>query len=145
MRPGFRTKPLPRTPSELIVLVVDDYEDTRLLYAMVLEGAGFAVVVASDGGEAIEHAARLRPHVIFMDMSMPFVDGWDATRRIRAADGGDGPFIIAVTAASDSSSRQRAFDAGCDAFQAKPCAPETLLAWVGAASGADASGSGFPT
>lgn len=122
-----------------LVLVVDDYEDARLLYAEALAEAGFDVEHAANGDEAIAQAARVKPDVILMDMSMPGTDGWDATRRIRADEREHVAHIIAVTAVTGSESRTLAFDAGCDAFIAKPCTPDVLVAAVRAAVARPAS------
>jgi two-component system cell cycle response regulator DivK len=112
---------------ERLVLIVDDYEDTRLLYVEHLEEAGFRVVEATDGEEATRLALTLRPDVILMDLSMPKLDGWDATRRIRADEGMKGTYIIALSAMDGEISRGMAFDAGCNDFIAKPFLAQALV------------------
>lgn len=119
------------------VLVVDDYEDTRRLYAEALREAGIEVHEAHEGELAGELARQVQPDVILMDMSMPGLDGWDATRAVRALALEVQPYIIAVTAAHGPESRRLAFEAGCDAFIAKPCSPDVVLAAVRAASDHD--------
>ena len=112
---------------ERLVLIVDDYEDTRLLYVEHLQEAGFRVVEATDGEEATHLALRLRPDAILMDLSMPKLDGWDATRRIRADEGMKGTYIIALSAMDGEISREMAFDAGCNDFIAKPFLAQALV------------------
>lgn len=114
--------------SRKLVLVVDDYEDARALYAANLEEAGFNVVEASDGAEAVHVATSQPVDAIIMDLSMPRVDGWDATRQIRAAIGERPVYIIALSALDGDASRALAFDAGCDDFIAKPFLPAGLVA-----------------
>lgn len=110
-----------------LVLVVDDYEDTRLLYVEHLEEAGFRVATAGDGYEAVALALSLRPDAIVMDLSMPRLDGWDATRRIRADAGMASTYIVALSAMDGEISRGMAFDAGCNDFIAKPFLAPALV------------------
>lgn len=113
-------------PSRLI-LVVDDAEDLRMLWVETLKGAGYSVIAASDGEEAVELAAAHRPRVILMDMSMPHVDGWEATRRIRAFLTERETAIVAVSAMDEVDARAGAFRSGCDGFIAKPVTPDVVL------------------
>jgi CheY-like chemotaxis protein len=108
------------------VLVVDDLEDNRELFAYALERAGFTVQTAMNGAEAVELAARIRPSVIVMDLAMPVMDGWEATRRIRASPATADVPILALTAYTDARSRKAAIDAGCDACLGKPYSPADL-------------------
>jgi two-component system, cell cycle response regulator DivK len=102
------------------VLVVDDYPDAREMLATYLAFRGFAVATADDGASAIRKALTERPGLILMDLSMPGVDGWEATRRLRAdARTKDVP-IIAVTAHAGPDSEAKAREAGVDGFIAKP-------------------------
>lgn len=119
---GFRT-----VRARLRVLVVDDFADTRLLYADALAEAEMEVHQAFDGASALEAVRRIQPDVVLMDLSMPGIDGWDATRAIRALPLDHQPYIIAVTAAAGPESRALAFEAGCDAFVAKPCTPDVVV------------------
>jgi CheY-like chemotaxis protein len=112
---------------ERLVLVVDDYEDTRELYEVCLLEAGFRVATASDGEAAVALALSLRPDAIVMDLSMPVLDGWDATRRIRAEAGLKEIYIVALSASDGEASRAMAFDAGCDDFISKPFQPQGLV------------------
>jgi CheY-like chemotaxis protein len=109
-----------------LVLVVDDDRDARVIYRQYLRAMGCRVVTASDGARAIERATRWRPDVIVMDLSMPNVDGWTATKRLRQQRDTRHIPIVALTALPTS--RRSALAAGCDAFLAKPCLPE-LLWW----------------
>ena len=110
-----------------LVLIVDDYADTRLLYVQHLEEAGFRVVEATDGEEAARIALTLRPDAIIKDLSMPKLDGWDATRRIRADEGMRSTYIVALSALDGEISREMAFDAGCNDFISKPFLAAALV------------------
>lgn len=113
-----------------LVLLVDDYADTRELYRLVLEGRGFRVVEAVNGAEAIEHARTLGPALVVMDLAMPVMDGWAAARWLKAAPETAGIPIVALTAHASERDRLSALAAGCDAFVAKPCLPAQLVAHV---------------
>lgn len=118
-----------------IVLVVDDMEDNRDVVSIVLEQAGYHVEVAVDGIDAVTRARSLRPSLILMDLAMPKMDGFDATRAIRAVPALRAIPIIALSAFVDDDSTERALAAGCTAAVAKPCSPDELLAYVEAALG----------
>ncbi len=111
-----------------LVLLAEDYDDTRALYADHLRAAGFRVVEAADGEEAVALAISQKPDAIVMDLSMPRVDGWDATRRIRADAELAHTYIVALSALDGEISRSMAFDAGCNDFIAKPFLPAALVA-----------------
>jgi CheY-like chemotaxis protein len=111
-------------------LVVDDTEDNRDLYAMILGNIGYEVAVAVDGHDGVSLARSIQPSVILMDLAMPNLDGFDATRQIRETPELAGVHIIAVTAFADQRSRQRALAAGCNEVLTKPCAPALLTACV---------------
>ena len=118
----------PRSARErpLSVLVVDDVADQREMYAEYLEAKGCHVEMASDGISAIATALRILPDVIVMDLSMPRLDGWEATRQLKRSLPRDVP-IVACTGFVLGAAAERALDAGCDAFVMKPCLPEDLL------------------
>ncbi len=120
------------TPRRLppLVLVVDDFDDNRAMYAEYLGYSGYRVVEASNGQEAIEVAQRAHPDIIVMDLSLPLVDGWEATRRLKADAGTKAIPIIALTGHVLAGHSRGAREAGCDAFLAKPCLPEDLVARV---------------
>lgn len=102
------------------ILVVEDYEDTSLAMRLALEGQGYHILEAADGEQAVEVAARARPEIILMDLNLPRLDGFDATRRIRANPALSGVVIVAVTAYPDADHRARALTAGCNAYVTKP-------------------------
>jgi CheY-like chemotaxis protein len=110
-----------------LILVVDDYADNREMYSAYLRFQGLEVVEAANGTEALEHAFARRPDLVVMDLSLPGVDGWQATRLLKAdARTKDIP-VIAVTGHALAGAPERAADAGCDGFLTKPCLPEDLL------------------
>ena len=107
-------------PSLPSVLIVDDFVDGRELLAEYLTFRGFPIHVASDGGEAIEVARRVRPAIILMDLSMPGIDGWQATRTLKADPVMRETLIFAVTARALRPERDAAKEAGCDGVICKP-------------------------
>ena len=109
-----------------LVLVVDDYEDNREMYASYLEFAGMHVEQAVNGGEAITKAVTLLPDLIVMDLSLPGIDGWEATRRLKGDARTRDILVLALTGHALEGAEQGAKDAGCDAFLTKPCLPEDL-------------------
>ena len=117
----------------MVVLVADDFDDTRQVLKLLLEMKGHSVVEAADGREAVKGALRHRPDLILMDLSMPVMDGFDATRSIREQSETAQTPIVALTAHSDHSRwRERALDCGCDECYAKPLdfeALDTLLSF----------------
>ena len=113
-----------------LVLVVDDFADNRELYAATLADAGYEVVEAENGQEALDFIQRRRPAVVVMDLSMPVLDGWEATKRIKADAATAGIVIIAVTGHATHFGLQRAKESGADVVVAKPCLPQDLLALV---------------
>lgn len=118
----------PSNPAELppLVLIVDDVQHGREIYAEYLEFRGFRVATAVDGEEALERAVELRPDLILMDLSLPKVDGWEATRRLRQDDRTRSIPVIALTAHALASARDQAMEAGCNAVVTKPCVPRDL-------------------
>ena len=112
------------------VLIVEDNEDNRLIYSMVLEHAGFKVLQAVTGLDGVEQARRSRPDIILMDVALPLLDGWEATRRIKRDPETKRIPIIALTAHALTTDREKAVEAGCDAYLAKPIEPKAVLAEV---------------
>lgn len=109
------------------MLLVEDYEDARDMYRDYLLFSGFAVETADNGLEAIAKARELKPDVILMDLSLPVLDGWEATRLLKA-DPATAPIkVIALSAHAMAAEESRATAAGCDGFIAKPCLPETVV------------------
>jgi CheY-like chemotaxis protein len=110
-----------------LILVVDDFEDNRAMFAVYLTYSGYDVVEAGDGKEAVEVAGRRLPDAIVMDLSLPVMDGWEATRRLKADERTRHIPIIALTGHAQAGQSRDAREAGCDAFLAKPCLPEMLV------------------
>lgn len=109
-----------------LVLIVDDVDHGREICSEYLEFRGFRVATAADGQEALDKAFELRPDVILMDLSLPVIDGWEATRRLKKDDRTRHIPVIALTAHALASAHERAKDAGCDAVVTKPCLPKDL-------------------
>ena len=116
-------------PAKPVVLVVDDNDDTRTMYAHLLKAAGFEVKLAANGDEALA-AADEQPGVIIMDLAMPGLNGWEATRRLKTGERTKDIPIIVLTAHAMDHYRDVALAAGCDEFLSKPCAIEDLVAAV---------------
>jgi CheY-like chemotaxis protein len=109
------------------ILLVEDNEINRDMLSRRLKRRGFEILFATNGEEGIEQAHAQSPDLILMDMSLPIIDGWDATRQIKASQATQKIPIIALTAHAMSGDRQRALDAGCDDFETKPIELEQLL------------------
>ena len=109
------------------VLIVEDNEMNRDMLSRRLTRKGYEVVVAVDGGEGIAMAGTETPDIILMDMSLPVVDGWEATRRLKAAAETQQIPVIALTAHAMSTDRDKALEAGCDDFDTKPVELPRLL------------------
>ena len=115
-----------RRGGDPLVLVVDDYEDTRELYAEYIRMSGIEVETAADGFEGIEKAIMLRPDVIVMDLSMPDLDGFETVRVLRGHERTRRIPVLALTGTM-LESEGRARDEGFSAFLRKPCLPQYLL------------------
>ena len=102
------------------ILIVEDNEMNRDMLSRRLARKGYEVIMAEDGERGVVTAARDGPDVILMDMSLPVVDGWEATRRIKASADLRGIPIIALTAHAMDSDRDKALEAGCDDYDTKP-------------------------
>jgi CheY-like chemotaxis protein len=109
------------------LLLVEDNEMNRDMLSRRLERKGHTVAVAVDGQEGIDLATRHRPDLILMDMSLPVVDGWEATRRLKSDPQTCAIPIIALTAHAMASDEQKAREAGCDDFDTKPIELPRLL------------------
>ena len=112
--------PVHETDNGATVLLVEDTEDNRQMMGRLLEMSGFRVVEATNGREAVEVAARENPKIILMDLSLPFIDGLAATRRIRDLPGLNKVPIVAVSAHDTADFHHEALAAGCDAYLTKP-------------------------
>ena len=113
-----------------LVLIVDDIDHGREICAEYLEFRGFRVATAADGQEALDKAFELRPDVILTDLSLPVIDGWEATRLLKKDERTRDIPVIALTAHALTSAHERAKHAGCDAVVTKPCLPKDLEAEV---------------
>jgi CheY-like chemotaxis protein len=127
MDPNVQLSDVPNRP---LVLIVEDHADLRLLYAEHLASSGFEVIEATDGAEAIAQTSSRQPDVVLMDLSLPVVDGWEATRQLKADERTSHIPVVALTAYDSSGELQRATNAGCDWFVPKPCPPNALAAEV---------------
>jgi len=109
------------------ILLVEDNEMNRDMLSRRLARKGFEVAIAVDGRQGVEMAQAAAYDVILMDMSLPEIDGWDATRQLRAAPSTRSVPIIALTAHAMSGDREKAIEAGCDDYDTKPIELERLL------------------
>jgi two-component system, cell cycle response regulator DivK len=109
------------------ILIVEDNDLNRDMLSRRLVRRGFQVVVAADGAAGVEAAIRERPDLVLMDMSLPVVDGWQATRMIKADPATSAIPVMALTAHALKEDRERALEAGCDEFETKPVDLDRLL------------------
>jgi CheY-like chemotaxis protein len=112
---------------DALVLIVDDFADNREMYAEYLRFAGFRVEEAATGQEALERAQANPPDAAIMDLSLPEMDGWEATRRLKADPRTEHVRVIALTGHALKGHSESAMKAGCDLFVTKPCLPEDLV------------------
>jgi CheY-like chemotaxis protein len=115
------------TKNSPLVLVVEDYQDAREMYAAYLQFSGYRVAEATNGIEAIEQANDLMPDIILMDLALPKMDGWEATRRLKMSEKTRHIPIVALTGHALAGYAEGARQAGCDAFVTKPCLPDALV------------------
>ena len=113
-----------------LILVVDDYQDAREMYAEYLQFSGFRVAEAKNGNEAVEQAFALLPDLILMDLSLPGMDGWEATRQLKADERTRNIPVVALTGHALAGASEGAKKAGCDSFVTKPCLPDDLVVEV---------------
>jgi two-component system cell cycle response regulator DivK len=116
--------------NEQRILVVEDQEDNRTILRDLLTSAGFKVLEAATGEEGVRMAEAHRPDLVLMDIQLPILDGYDATRRIKAQEALRAVPVIAVTSYALSGDEDKARAAGCDAYVTKPFSPRALLAVV---------------
>jgi len=109
------------------VLLVEDNEMNRDMLSRRLARKGYEVVIAVDGQQGVDMATSENPDIVLMDMSLPVIDGWEATRRLKAAEGTASIPVIALTAHAMDSDREKALAAGCDDYDTKPVELERLL------------------
>jgi two-component system, cell cycle response regulator DivK len=122
------------------LLLVEDNEDNRIIYSTVLRHTGYEVIEALDGVQAVELARSRRPDLILMDISIPEIDGWEATKILRQDPATRDIPIIALTAHALADDRERASAVGFTAYLAKPIEPRAVVAevrrWIGTRAGA---------
>jgi two-component system, cell cycle response regulator DivK len=109
------------------ILLVEDNPDNRDMLSRRLLRRGFELSFAADGLEAVERASSERPDLVLMDLSLPQIDGWEATRRIKSDAATRAIPVIALTAHAMAGDRERAMDAGCDDYDTKPVDLPRLL------------------
>ncbi|MET0397665.1 MAG: response regulator [Longimicrobiaceae bacterium] len=122
------------------ILLVEDNEMNRDMLSRRLERKGYQVVLAVDGQGGVEAALAHAPDLVLMDMSLPVLDGWEATRRLKAAPATRHIPVIALTAHAMSSDRGKALEAGCDDYDTKPVELPRLLGKIEALLGGAAGG-----
>jgi two-component system cell cycle response regulator DivK len=113
-----------------LVLIVEDEADLRRLYVEQLAISGFDVIEAANGADALTRTEAEAPDVVLMDLSLPVVDGWEATRRIKSDTRTAHIPVVALTAHDGAGELQRARQSGCDWFVPKPCPPDALITEV---------------
>jgi CheY-like chemotaxis protein len=118
---------MPDFPSSFRILLVEDYDDAREMYRDYLEFSGFDVDTARDGHEALHKARSSKPDLILMDLSLPGLDGWEATRILKNDPATAHLMVVALSAHALAPEGDRARAAGCDGFIAKPCLPQDLV------------------
>ncbi|HEY8469379.1 MAG TPA: response regulator [Longimicrobiales bacterium] len=114
-------------PRKKTVLLVEDNEDNLVVYRTILDHVGYNVLEARDGEEGVSRAREEHPDLILMDISIPKIDGWEATRRLKADEATRDIPVIALTAHALEEDRERAMEAGCDGYLAKPIEPRRVV------------------
>lgn len=125
--PEFGSSRMPDISRRPLILLVEDYDDAREMYRDYLEYAGFQVETARDGHEALTKARASNPDLVLMDLSMPGLDGWEATRLLKTDPATSHLTVVALSAHALPAEGDRAKRAGCDGFIAKPCLPHELV------------------
>ena len=113
-----------------LILLVEDFADAREMYSDYLTFSGFRVETATNGQEALDPARAVDPDLILMDLSLPGIDGWEATRILKSDPATKHLLIVALSAHALAADAEGARKAGCDGFIAKPCLPPDLVAQV---------------
>jgi two-component system cell cycle response regulator DivK len=117
------------------ILYVEDNEDNIFMLKSRLTRAGFTMIIATDGAQGVAMALSERPDIILMDLSLPVLDGWEATRQIKAASDTKHIPVIALTANAMAGDREKALAAGCDDYDTKPIELPRLLGKINALAG----------
>jgi CheY-like chemotaxis protein len=113
-----------------LILLVEDTEDNRIVYSTILKHFGYEVSEALNGEEGIAKARTQQPDLVLMDISIPVIDGWEATQVLKHDPATKHIPIIALTAHALASDREKAMEVGCDGYLAKPCEPRAVVAEV---------------
>jgi CheY-like chemotaxis protein len=117
----------PRSKEEGTILIVEDDEDSRFVYRLLFEDEGYSVALARSGDEGLRMAREGHPDAVLMDVSIPGIDGWTATERLKGdPETADIPVIV-LTAHACPEDRKRASEVGCDVFLTKPCEPRDVM------------------
>ena len=124
------------------ILLVEDNEMNRDMLSRRLQKRGFDVLIATTGTEGVAMARSEQPDLVLMDMSLPEIDGWEATRQLRGDEAGRALRIIALTAHAMDGDRTRAIEAGCDDYETKPVDIERLVKKMSALLDAGGRGRG---
>jgi CheY-like chemotaxis protein len=114
----------------LKILLVEDNETNRDMLSRRLARRGYEVIIAVDGAEGLAMARAEAPHLILMDMSLPVLDGWEATRQLKAGASTRAIPVIALTAHAMAGDREKAMEAGCDEYETKPVEFQRLLSKI---------------
>lgn len=114
------------------ILYVEDNDDNIYMLERRLKRAGFSVVIARDGADGVAKAGSEQPDLILMDLSLPVLDGWEATRRIKQSGSTGRIPLIVLTANAMAGEKEKAFEAGCDDFDTKPVEFDRLLGKINA-------------
>jgi CheY-like chemotaxis protein len=114
-------------PAGQTLLLVEDNEDNRIIYSTVLRHLGYQVLEAQDGVQAVALARSEHPDLILMDISIPHIDGWEATRQLKGDEATAGIPIVALTAHALPEDRERAREVGCDGYLTKPVEPTRVI------------------
>ncbi|WP_394833189.1 response regulator [Pendulispora rubella] len=115
------------SPTAPLLLIVDDSQDNREMYVEYLSSYGYRIAEAENGQAALDVAFEVSPSLVVMDLTLPIIDGWEATRRLRADPRTASVPIIALTGHTHDRHARSAREAGCNSFLLKPCLPEDLL------------------
>ena len=113
--------------TDALILLIEDHEDNRKIYSAILEHSGFRVLLAADGREGVRLAREGSPDLILMDISIPHIDGWQATEMLKSDPATAAIPVIALTAHALPEDRERAVAVGCDGYLTKPVEPRRVI------------------
>jgi two-component system, cell cycle response regulator DivK len=113
--------------NRITVLLVEDNEDNLAVYRTILDHVGYHVIEARDGQEGLARATEDKPDIVLMDISIPKIDGWEVTRRLKSDPETRDIPVVALTAHALDEDREKAFSVGCDGYLAKPVEPRKVV------------------